>query len=186
LPNAQSGRAYQPPIILLTAKADQPSKIAGLTHGADAYLAKPFHQEELLVRLEKLIELRRRLQERFREAGNLYRVFQTKANSIDDLFLQKVIRIIEVRMGDENFGMPQLCKALNMSRTNLFRKLKAITGKAATHLIRTVRLEKAKELMETTELSVSEVCYEVGFNNPNYFSTAFHEEFGVPPSAVRK
>lgn len=155
-------------------------------HGADAYLAKPFHQEELLVRMEKLIELRRRLQERFQKAGSLHLVLHARAQSVEDLFLQKVIRVIESQMSDENFGMPQLCKVLHMDRTNLFRKLKALTGKSATVFIRSLRLEKAKELLETTDLSVSEVCYKVGFNNPNYFSTAFHEEFGMPPSGVRK
>ncbi len=173
------------PIVLLTAKADQKSKIEGLTFGADAYLAKPFHREELLVRLEKLIELRRRMQERFLTVGSLRQVLETPSQSVDDLFLQKTIRIIEAEMSDENFGMPQLCKALHMDRTNLFRKLKALTGKSATHLIRSVRLEKAKILLQTTDLSVSEVCYEVGFNNPNYFSTVFKEEFGVPPSEFR-
>ncbi len=174
------------PIVLLTAKADQKSKIEGLTHGADAYLAKPFHQEELLVRLEKLIELRRRMQERFSRFDKISSFVKSEPANLEDAFLQKVIRVIESQMADENFGMPQLCKALHMDRTNLFRKLKALTGKSATHLIRSVRLGKAKLLLETTDRSVSEVCYEVGFNNPNYFSTVFKEEFGMPPSAMRK
>jgi signal transduction histidine kinase/DNA-binding response OmpR family regulator len=174
------------PIVLLTAKADQKSKIEGLTYGADAYLAKPFHQEELLVRVEKLIELRRRMQERFRTAGSLQQVIDTPPQSIEDQFLQKVIRIIQAQMSDENFGMPQLCKELNMSRTNLFRKLKALTGKSTTLFIRTLRLEKARTLLETTELNVTEACFAAGFNSPNYFSRVFQEEFGVAPSEVRK
>ena len=174
------------PIILLTAKADQPSKIEGLSHGADAYLAKPFYKEELLVRLEKLIELRRRLQERFQKAGNLREVLHTPATGAEDVFLQKVIRVIEQHMSDENFGIPQLCKELHMSRTTLFRKLKALTGKSAINLIRSFRLEKAKELLETTDWSISKICFEVGFNNPNYFSTVFREEFGIPPSNLKK
>lgn len=174
------------PIILLTAKADQRSKIEGLTHGADAYLAKPFHQEELLVRLEKMIELRRRLQDRFQQQGSLLAVLKTSPKTREDLFLQKVIQIIESQMEGENFGMPQLCKELNMSRTNLFRKLKALTGKSTTLLIRKLRLEKAKQLLETTEMNVTEVSFAVGFTSPNYFSRVFQEEFGFRPSEVGK
>ena len=100
--------------------------------------------------------------------------------------LAKVRREIEAQMGDEDFGMPQLCKALNMSRTNLFRKLKALTGKSATDFIRNLRLEKARELLETTEMNVTEVSYAVGFGSPNYFSRAFQEAFGVAPGKVRR
>lgn len=174
------------PIILLTAKADQKSKIEGLTHGADAYLAKPFDREELLVRLEKLIELRRRMQARFQHAGGLRQALIGKAQTVDELFLQKVSKMVEAQMANEYFGMPELCKALSMSRSNLFRKLKALTGKSVTVFIRTIRLEKAKELLETTEMNVSEVCFAVGFNSPNYFSKVFQEEFGVAPRAVRR
>ncbi|MCB9317591.1 MAG: response regulator [Lewinellaceae bacterium] len=174
------------PIILLTAKADQKSKIEGLAHGADAYLAKPFDQEELLVRLEKLIELRRGMQARFRHAGGLRQTLWAKAQTVDQLFLQKVSKIVEAQMADENFGMPELCKALHMSRSNLFRKLKALTGRSVTVFIRTIRLEKAKELLETTDMTVSEACYAVGFNSANYFSKVFQEEFGVQPSGLRQ
>ncbi|MCB9274892.1 MAG: response regulator [Lewinellaceae bacterium] len=174
------------PIVLLTAKADQHSRVEGLAYGADAYLAKPFHREELLVRLEKLIELRRRLQERFRQPGKLLSILETRSQNVDELFLQKVMRIIEAQMGDENFGMPQLCKELNMSRTNLFRKLKALTGKSATLLIRSLRLEKARRLLETSEMNVTEATFAVGFNSPNYFARVFREEFGIAPSEVRK
>lgn len=174
------------PIILLTAKADHPSRLEGLSHGADAYLAKPFLREELLIRLEKLIELRRRLQARFQQTGNLRQTLQGQAQSTDDLFLQKVLGIVEDQMVNEEFGMPQLCKALNMSRTNLFRKLKALTGQSATDFIRHLRLEKAKVLLETTDMSVTEASYAVGFGSPNYFSRAFQEMFGITPKSVRK
>ncbi len=174
------------PIILLTARTDQQARMEGLSQGADVYLAKPFHQEELLVRLEKLIDLRRRLQERFQKAGEIRRILVEKNQNPEDVFLKKVVRIIEARMSDEQFDMPQLCKALNMSRSNLFRKIKALTGKSVTGLIRSLRLEKAMELLKTTDMNVTEVCFEVGFNSPNYFSRVFQEAFGVAPSAFRK
>ena len=177
------------PIVLLTAKADHASKIEGLTQGADVYLPKPFDREELLIRLEKLIELRRRLQERYAQVSGL--AYAVKANQSDApdpeaQFLQKAVRIVEAHLNDEEFGMPQLCKALNMSRTNLFRKLKALTGKSATDFIRHLRLEKAKELLNTTDMNVTEVSYAVGFGSPNYFSRVFQEAFGVAPGKVRR
>ncbi len=174
------------PIILLTAKSGQASKIEGLTVGADAYLAKPFNQEELLVRIDKLIELRRQMQKRFQRSGALFQTLKSPVKTKEEAFLQKVLEIIERNMKDENFGMPQLCKELHISRSHLFRKLKAVTGKSATHLIRSMRLEKAKELLVSSHMNVTEVCFEVGFNNPGYFSMAFQEEFGVSPSAFRK
>ncbi|HRI59854.1 MAG TPA: ATP-binding protein [Saprospiraceae bacterium] len=172
------------PIILLTAKADHASKIEGLTQGADVYLPKPFDPEELSVRLEKLHELRQRLQERLSGSGKFVDKFEP--SDLEERFLQKAVRIVESKMSDEDFDMPQLCKALNMSRSNLFRKLKALTGKSATDFIRSLRLEKARELLETTDLNVTEVCFKVGFGSPNYFSRAFQEAFGVSPSEVRK
>ncbi|MDO8368702.1 MAG: two-component regulator propeller domain-containing protein [Saprospiraceae bacterium] len=174
------------PVILLTAKADQTSKIEGLKFGADAYLAKPFHQEELVVRLEKLVELRRRLQARFQQPGSIGQTLGEKAKNPEDLFLQKVRRILESHLDDEDFGMLQLCTALNMSRSNLFRKIKALTGLSATIFILNLRLEKARSLLETTDLNVSEVSYATGFGSPNYFSRAFHEAYGVPPGEMRK
>lgn len=177
------------PVILLTAKADRPSKIEGLTQGADVYLPKPFDPEELLVRLEKLLELRRRLQERYSRLNQFFPThtgMNRDAADLEERFLQKVVRIVEERMADEDFDMPQLCKAVNMSRSNLFRKLKSLTGKSATDFIRTLRLEKARALLETTDKNVTEVCYAVGFGSPNYFSRAFHETFGMPPGEIRK
>ncbi|MEQ1745811.1 MAG: two-component regulator propeller domain-containing protein [Saprospiraceae bacterium] len=174
------------PVVLLTAKADQPSKIEGLKFGADAYLAKPFHPEELFAQLRNLIELRRRLQEKYAGQGHLLRPADTDSGSLDERFLQKVIRIVAENMADDNFGTPQLCAALHMSRSNAFRKIKALTGRSATHLIRSLRLEKARELLETTDLTVTEVCFRVGFDSPNYFSRAFHEEFGISASEVRR
>ena len=89
-------------------------------------------------------------------------------------------------MKDEHFGMPQLCKELHLSRSQLFRKLKALTNKSATHLIRSMRLEKGKKLLETTHLNVTEVCFEVGFSSVAYFSRVFQEEYGSNPSAFQK
>ena len=100
--------------------------------------------------------------------------------------MRKVVEIIEANLRDEHFDMHQLCKFLNMSRSNLFRKIKALTGNSTTVFIRSIRLEKAKTLLETSDQNVSDVCFEVGFNSLPYFSRIFHEAFGMPPSEIRK
>ena len=179
-------RTSHVPIILLTAKSDTVSRLEGLTHGADAYLAKPFHKEELLIRIEKLIALRHKLRERFSGQGILLKIAKSHSPTRDERFIKKLIEIVEAHLSNENFGMPELCKQAGMSRTQLFRKLKALTGKSATRFIRSIRLEKAKGLLETTDLSISEVAYQTGFGSAAYFSKTFQEEFGAAPSEVRK
>ncbi|MBL7809034.1 MAG: DNA-binding response regulator, partial [Saprospiraceae bacterium] len=156
------------------------------------YLSKPFHPEELFVRLEKLIVLRRRLQERFSRFVSNLKIDKSATDKSDgpldpeERFLQKALRIVEENMSDEDFDMPQFCKALNMSRSNLFRKIKALTGQSATTFIRNLRLEKARELLLGTDLNVTEVCFRVGFSSPNYFSRAFRDVFGVAPSEMQR
>ena len=174
------------PIILLTAKSDQTAKMEGLSQGADAYLAKPFNEEELLVRMAKLIDLRRRLQERFSQPGVFRKLADRPVDSPETIFMKKAIAIVEENMSNEHFGMPELCRQLAMSRTNLFRKITALTGKSATRFIRRVRLEKSKELLETTDLSISEITFQTGFRSAAYFSRVFKEAFGKPPSDFRK
>ncbi len=173
------------PIILLTAKADISSKIEGLEHGADAYLAKPFHKEELLVRLQKLMELRKCLQERYAVFPLAVSYPPSADFPIEDAFLQKVHKILEIHLGNEYFSILDLCKELGMSRTQLYRKFKALTNQPIGHFFRSMRLQKAKELLLTTDLHISEIAYEVGFKSPAYFTRIFKEEFGVNPSKVR-
>jgi len=174
------------PIILLTARSGQAARIEGLSHGADAYLAKPFNKEELLVRMEKLIALRRQLQAHYERAGGLLSIAKKQELSQEELFLQKLIAIVEENIGDEHFGLPELCRKAGLSRSQLFRKLKAVTGKSTTGFIRSIRLARGRELLETTPLNVSQVCYEVGFGSPAYFSRKFQEEFGMAPREVGK
>ncbi len=175
------------PIILLTAKSDLDSKISGLEKGADAYLAKPFEQKELLVRLRKLLELRKLLQVRY-SGSNPSTVNQSPSSNLklEDRFMQKVRNVVHENMEDENFGTVGLCTKLRMSRTQVHNKIKALTGKSTSIYIRSMRLQKAKDLLETTDLNVSEVGYEVGFRNPAYFSRVFSEEFGISPDRTRK
>jgi YesN/AraC family two-component response regulator len=169
------------PIVLLTAKSDEESRIEGLRHGADAYLAKPFNQEELFVRLEKLHELRLALQARYSSLETI----EHSQHCIDDAFILKVRSIVEDHLSDDNFGVPELCKAIGMSRSQLHLKLKALTNRSTSHNIRAIRLHKAKKLLKTSDLNVTQVAYEVGFNDPAYFTRSFSEEFGVPPRVFK-
>jgi DNA-binding response OmpR family regulator len=181
------------PIIMLTAKATEADRLTGLKTGADAYLMKPFNKEELLVRLEKLIELRRALQQRYaRAAGPLgiYGLPEDKkpgsTPTLDDLFLEKIRQVIDEKIDQPELGIADLCATVHLGHTQVFRKLKALTGEHPTGLIRKVRLHKAKVLLQTTELNISEIAYDLGFTDPAYFSRAFSQEFGVPPSGVRE
>lgn len=178
-------RSSHIPIILLTAKAMEKDKITGLRVGADAYLKKPFNKEELLVRLEKLVLLRKKLQEKY--SGNIIeKPLPNKAPTLDDLFLEKLRQAVESHLGDPHFKVSDLCQTANLSHVQVFRKLKALTDLSPSLFIRQIRLYKAKEMLQNTDLNVSEIAYEVGFADPNYFSRTFSETFGVPPSEMRE
>ncbi|MCB0522740.1 MAG: tetratricopeptide repeat protein [Saprospiraceae bacterium] len=173
------------PIVLLTAKADLDSKISGLEKGADAYLAKPFDKRELLVRLEKLLELRKKLQARYTQLPDATGEAEM-TSSPEHPFLQKFYGLVEAELSNAELSMDEICQKLGMSRSQVFKKLKALTGKSATALIRSFRLQCGKKLLATTDLTISEVAYEVGFTSLNYFSVSFFEEFGERPSSFRK
>ncbi len=173
------------PIVLLTAKADVESRISGWERGADAYLAKPFDQPELLAVLKKLLMLRQKLQARY-QSLEATPPSEDIAIKQEDVFVQKVRAAVEARLDDETFKVPELCRVISMSRTQLHNKVKALTVKSTSLLIRSIRLQKAKELLQTSDLNISEVAYEVGIGNLSYFSRLFAEEFGERPSEVKK
>ena len=171
------------PIILLTAKADIDSKLAGLELGADAYLAKPFYKKELLVRLNKLLESRRKLQERYQNFTYPQPTSQI-ALQREDAFIQQLLEVLEANYSNENFNIPELCQAMTMSRAQLYRKLKALTGIPAAQYLRSFRLKKAKTILKDQQLKVSDVAFLVGFKELAHFSKAFKEEFGYNPSEL--
>lgn len=181
----QDPRTSHIPIVLLTAKADIESRLAGLKRGADDYLAKPFNRDELLIRTHNLLELRKRLWQRYASLQEPPAVEDTSIK-IEDAFLQKVRAILEERLSDSEFEIDSLAQHIGMSRSQLFRKIKALTGQSPSIYIRSIRLHKGKELLETTQMNVNEVAYTVGFSTPAYFSDAFNEAYGVRPSQVRK
>lgn len=185
-------RTSHVPIVLLTAKADAASKIAGLRRGADAYLAKPFDREELLVQLDMLLKNQQRMAAYFSRKNGGAQDAQLREQVgeasilIEDAFIRKVRGIVAAHYGDDNFGLPQLCQKVGMSRSQLFRKMTALMAVSPSDFIRSYRLAEAKKLLETTGLNVSEVAWKCGFVNLAHFSKVFQEEFGILPSATNK
>lgn len=172
------------PLILLTAKVDVSSRLEGLSRGADDYIAKPFDRKELEVRLHNLIKNRRRLQMRYASLP-LPAPSEDPDLKMEDAFLLRIREIVEAHISDADFEMPQLERALGMSRSQIYRKVKALRDQPPTLFIRSIRLHKAKELLQSSQLTIAEIAYEVGFTTPSYFSTAFLEEFGKNPSDFR-
>lgn len=172
------------PIILLTAKSEQESKFEGLETGADDYLTKPFDTKELQIRIKNIINIRRKLQEKFskRDFTPIKRGEEKKLSNLEEKFLSKVLEVIENHISEEEFSIEQFGKEVGMSRVQLHRKLKALSGKSASNFLRSVRLAKAKKMIEEQKGNVSEIAYSVGFSSPQYFTRCFKEEFGYPPS----
>lgn len=174
------------PIILLTALADQDSKLDGLDMGADAYLSKPFNTKELFVRINKLISLRKSLQRHYISIiRDKSLVQQDKNFNTEEKFINKVRRILEENLSNEDFGIHQLCETLAMSRSQLYRKFSSLTDLTVHQFIMTLKLQKAKELLLTSNMNVSEVAYDTGFKNISHFSRVFKKEFGHNPSRFK-
>ena len=173
------------PVIMLTAKAEEEDKLAGLETGADAYIIKPFSMKEVKLRVRKLIEQRNSLRDRFSREVTLEPKDIT-VTSVDEKFLQNAITVIEEYIGDNEFEVRKLRDEVGMSRMQLFRKLKALTGQTPSEFIRTIRLRRAAKLFEQNYGNVAQVAYEVGFNNLSYFAKCFKELFKVAPSDYGK
>jgi len=169
------------PVILLTAKADIESRLEGLTTGADDYLAKPFNSRELQVRCSNLIQQRQKLRERFQQGIRIAPTY-LKFESAEAQFLSRAIAIVEEKMEESDFSIEEFAKLMQLSRTQLHRKLKAIANMSATDFVRNLRLERATQMLRQQSDSVSQIAYEVGFNNLSYFSKCFKEKYGVVPS----
>jgi YesN/AraC family two-component response regulator len=168
------------PIIMLTAKATQEDRIRGLKAGVDAYLVKPFDQKELEVRLQQLLQLRQKLQQRY--ANGLPK---TKTPSQDDQFLRKIYDFIQQEIDNDQLSVHDISHHMHLSRMQVHRKLKALTGQSTTQLMRSIRMKKAKQLLEKTDMLVAEVAYSVGYSDPNYFTRQFVAHYGITPRETR-
>ncbi|MCG8308873.1 MAG: ATP-binding protein [Cytophagales bacterium] len=171
------------PIVLLTAKSTEQDKLTGLAMGADAYLVKPFNKAELFIRIDSLIALRKRLKQKY-ESFSISNL--RKKGSLEDTFLEKVIKKIDSEISNPKLNNLELARAMKLSESQLFRKLKALTGKSPSAFIRYIRLLRAKEQLGNSEMNVAEVAYETGFNDPAWFSRAFKQEFGYSPSEFKQ
>lgn len=181
----QDQRTSHIPVVLLTAKSGLDSRIEGLETGADDYLAKPFHSAELLVRLRNLLLNRKRLQEKY-QAHATGATGQAVLPPREDAFLKKLRLTIEAHLGEEEFSVEDLSREMSLDRTQIHRKLKALTNLSTSLFIRQIRLQKALTLVRETDLNISEIAYEVGFSTPAYFTSCFTEQFGKTPSEMRK
>lgn len=182
----QDQRSSHIPIILLTAKATLEDRISGLSFGADAYLAKPFSKEELLIRLQKLIEGRQLLQQYYTQNKQTSKTNKPNPQQEkEQAFLTQLHEIINSNLNNSAFDIPQLCLAIAMSKTQLYRKVKALAGKTVALYIRSIRLNKARQLLIENNVSISEVAEQVGFSDVSYFSRVFKQEFGFSPSENR-
>ena len=170
------------PIILLTAKGEQESRIEGLETGADDYLTKPFDTDELRIRIKNLIENRRKLHEKFRRDGLIPLREGKHFGKLDQNFIDKINKTINIHLSEEQFSIEDLGNEVNMSRSQVHRKLTALTGKSPSLYMRSLRLAKARELILNQSGNISEIAYSVGFSSPAYFTRCFKEEFGIPPS----
>jgi len=171
------------PVVVLTAKADFQSKIAGLEMGADHYLPKPFSEKELFLKLNNLLEAKRKMQQKLGTFPSTSQKSRLKYK-YELQFLARINKLIEENLAIESFGVQDVCTALNMSRPQLYRKFTALTDKSIGRYIRFYRLHKAKEMIEQKGKNVSEAAVETGYKNLSHFSASFKEEFGFSPSEL--
>ncbi|WP_282136726.1 hybrid sensor histidine kinase/response regulator transcription factor [Seonamhaeicola maritimus] len=169
------------PVILLTALNSVEHRIEGLESGADAYMPKPFKMKLLGVRVDKLIETRESLRKRFETEAKITPEKVT-LNSLDQSFLEKIMTLMEDNMDDQNYWIEELAADMNTSRSTFFRKIKKLTGQAPSDFMRIVRLKRATQLLEQNQLTVAEIGYRVGFNDPGYFSKSFRKMYNQTPS----
>lgn len=169
------------PVVLLTAKAQENHIMDGFNTGADDYLTKPFNPELLLVRIANLLEQRRKLREKYvREL--LLRPKDIQVTSPDESLLRHLTEIMESHIADANFNVNKMCEMVHLSHMHFIRKVKQLTGKKPIDLLKSFRLQRAKELLKQNKLNVAEIAYMVGYDLPNSFSRAFKKEFGLTPS----
>ena len=173
------------PVIMLTAKNLEEHRAEGYEHGADSYITKPFHSKVLLARIENLLRQRQLLKNLYQGTKEAEKeISEAHLEDRDKQFLKQLQAIIQKNLSDSEFGVENMGQQIGLSRVQLYRKVKAMTGSSVVDLLRKARLAKARRLLETRSMSVSEVAYEVGFSAPSYFTKCFKEEYGMLPGDV--
>lgn len=172
------------PVILLTARSDESQRIEGYEHGADAYITKPFNDHLLLVRISNLLQARR--QRKNDEAKQMLLVEDIQTDEPGErMFLERFKKAAKSHIGDANLRMDDLGSELSLSKVQMYRKVKALTGKTPAEVLREMRMQKAYSLLKQTDKTISEVAAEVGFAIPGYFSACFKKQFGINPTELR-
>jgi len=174
-------RTFHIPVILLTALIGEEEELKGLQIGANDYMTKPVNFEILLSKIKNLLTLQQTFKKAYTKQMHL-QLEDVVVESADEKLLCSVVDHIQKNILNPTLSVEDLSRQMNMSRVSLYKKLLAITGKSPVELIRYIRLQKAAQLLEKSHLNITGVCYEVGFNNPTYFSKIFKEEFNMLPS----
>lgn len=173
------------PVILLTARTAEEYQIEGLELGADDYITKPFNINLVRLRINKFIEWTKKNHNIFKQKIDINPA-EITITSLDEMFIEKAIKIVEEHIADAEFSVENLGDILGLSRGHLYKKLMIITGKGPSEFMRTIRLKRGRQLLEKSQLQISQIAYEVGFNSPKRFSKYFREEFGISPSEYLK
>ena len=172
------------PVILLTARSEESQRIEGYEHGADAYITKPFSDHLLLVRISNLLQARR--QRKNDEAKQMLSAEDIQTDEPGErMFLERFKKAAKSHIGDANLRMDDLGSELSLSKVQMYRKVKALTGKTPAEVLREMRMQKAYSLLKQTDKTISEVAAEVGFAIPGYFSACFKKQFGINPTELR-
>lgn len=173
------------PVVLLTARAEEEQRLQGYQTGADAYVTKPFRLDILQVRIRNLIRQRDLLQKQFQQRVEI-RPSEVAVRSLDEEFIQKAVKVVEENLANAEYTVEELSDAMSMSRVYLYKKILSMTGKTPIEFIRIIRIRRGADLLQKSQLTVSEIAYQIGFNNPKYFTKLFKEEFEMLPTEYRK
>jgi DNA-binding response OmpR family regulator len=180
----QNTKTSHIPIVILTSKSSQESQIEGMQSGADDFVSKPFNADILEIRVNTLLEAKERLRKNWQKQMIQQELSVGKMPIFEDVFLVKATQLIIEHLSDADFDVEDLEKGLDMSKMQLYRKLKNLTSLAGNEFIRSIRLQQAKILLETSSLNISEIAYQVGFNDPAYFTRAFKKQYGRTPKSI--
>jgi signal transduction histidine kinase/ligand-binding sensor domain-containing protein/DNA-binding response OmpR family regulator len=170
------------PIILLTARTTDEQRIEGLESGADDYINKPFNFEILESRIRNLIQQREKMHKALSQNASI-KASELNITPLDEQFIKSAIEHVEKNISNAEYTVEDLCRDLGLSRSPFFRKMMALTGKSPLEFMRAIRMQQAAQLLEKSQLTVAEVAYQVGFNNPKYFAKYFKEIYHILPSA---
>jgi signal transduction histidine kinase/ligand-binding sensor domain-containing protein/DNA-binding response OmpR family regulator len=181
----QDIRVSHIPIILLTAKAGEENKYKGLEAGAEDYIAKPFNMEMLTLKVSRIIERQKKTRDQFKHKVDITTT-DVEITSMDEKFVKKAVALVEENLSSSEFLVEDLCREMGMSRVYFYKKILSLTDKTPSEFIRFIRLKRAADLLEKSQLFVNEVAFQVGFNDPKYFRKYFKDEYGVSPNEYKK